>query len=610
MKTLIAFSIIATMKPFFKILHKIIRYQVWFAKRLPVLFTVAYIAIFLEAILPFATSYLFGKLLSELLFITNSQGSYHNLVSIFLLMIFVDIVLAISWKLDDFVRQRVYLEVSRLTTFDYVKKLSTLDLANFESNEFILKYNKAQGVPEHRLAEFTTNSLSMFYSLVQLVVAVLAILSFNTWFVIVVILTLIPSLIANIKFSRNIWGIWATKGDSKTRYYDINHYLTNRHYLNEIRIFSTGARLFDMLKDMYDMFLNEQRKALRSKLLIQISATLLETGGTAYVTYKLILSVIAKTIEIGTFTFISSSVGKLSSATNGLFRSLGNLYDQVLYIDDFEYIMNLKNEIVTLPNAYKLQYRTPKIEFRNVSFSYPGTDKKVFDNLNITINPGEDIALVGENGAGKTTFVKLLTRIYDVSSGEILIDGKNLKEIDLASWYTNLGALSQDFNSYALTVRENITLGGNDEVNSLAQEERIERAVKLADCKEIIEGLDKKYDQVLSKAYEGGTDLSGGQWQRIALARAFYRDPNVLILDEPTSGIDAMAEYQIFNNILTENNFKTTIIISHRFSTVRNADKIFVIDKGKIIESGSHADLMNMKGKYKEMFELQAKGYN
>ena len=245
----------------------------------------------------------------------------------------------------------------------------------------------------------------------------------------------------------------------------------------------------------------------------------------------------------------------------------------------------------------------PEIEFKNVSFSYPNSKKKVIKNLNLKVHSGENVALVGRNGAGKTTIVKLLCRFYDVTSGEILINGTNIKDVDLKDWYGYLGTLFQEFIKYDFTVKENICLGATNNFD----EKRMLQAAKQSGADSFIKDLPNKYDQLLGKQFEGGVDLSIGQWQKIAIARAFYESAPVLILDEPTSAIDSLAEEQIFATIKEESKDKTVIIISHRFATVKKADYIYVIDEGVIKEQGTHVQLDALGGLYKQMYTAQQK---
>jgi len=278
------------------------------------------------------------------------------------------------------------------------------------------------------------------------------------------------------------------------------------------------------------------------------------------------------------------------------------------YLEKYFEFMNLQKKINSPPQVVPIpkQPRPPLIEFKNVSFRYPNTSRYILRNFNLVINPGEKIAFVGENGAGKTTVIKLLLRFYDVSEGEVLINGVNIKNVDLNKWYALVGALFQDFIKYQFTFKENIYYGNKKENNNL---ELLKSAIKQSGADIFVKDLPDNYDQVVGKMFEGGIDLSGGQWQKLALARAFFKNAPILILDEPTSAIDAKAEYEIFERVQKLQKDKTVIIISHRFSTVRNADRILVLNGGKIIEEGNHTDLIKLSGLYAELFQLQAQGY-
>jgi ABC-type multidrug transport system fused ATPase/permease subunit len=285
--------------------------------------------------------------------------------------------------------------------------------------------------------------------------------------------------------------------------------------------------------------------------------------------------------------------------------NFGEMYEHNLYIDDYFEILELPAIIkeVEKPVVFgKIQ--PPKIEFKNVFFKYPN-GPNVLKDVSFVVEPGESIALVGANGAGKSTIIKLICRFYDATGGEILINGINIKNLKLANWYAHMGTLFQDFVHYYLTVRDNIILGDPEK-----QDDRLVlEAAKKADAYEFIQKLPKKFDQILGREYEDGEELSVGQWQKLAIARAFYQSSPLLILDEPTSAIDAEAEYEIFNNLEKEYKNKTLILVSHRFSTVRNANKIFVIEDGQIKESGTHKSLLKLDGKYARMFKAQAEGY-
>ena len=321
-----------------------------------------------------------------------------------------------------------------------------------------------------------------------------------------------------------------------------------------------------------------------------------------FVSFEIILG----KLEFGAFMTIRTLLLQLNSNITGLFSNIASASESIVNATDYMEFMKTPAP----PTGDIIINEIPKIEFRHVSFIYPRSRIKAVDNVSFVLNPGDSLAIVGENGAGKTTIIKLLIGAYQPSEGEILINDIPFKEINRTSYLNQIGALFQDYSRYEFaTIGENVWFG---DVTKPYSAGIIREALNLAG----LDGLEEKYanglNQILSKDLDSkySADLSGGQWQRLSIARAFFRSPNVLILDEPTSSIDAKSEYSIFKNILQKQQDKTTLIISHRFSTVRKAEKILVIDRGKIIESGTHEQLMAKNGVYKEMFEIQAEGYN
>ena len=318
-----------------------------------------------------------------------------------------------------------------------------------------------------------------------------------------------------------------------------------------------------------------------------------------------------KIISIGDFSLYSSQVVSFGSSVSRIANTFGGIYRNTLELEDYYELLDSKKALdytksIKYINNLKNSEKSFSVEFKNITFSYPESDKKVFDNFNLKINPGEKIAMVGINGAGKSTLIKLLLRFYDPQSGEVLINNINIKEIDLDQYYLQVGVLFQQFKKYEMTVKDNVWMGNVEEINNDAE---IKDALEESSAMEFVKDYPNKLGQMLGKIFKDGIEPSGGQWQKIALARAFFRNAELLILDEPTSSIDAKAESEIFEKVELLSKDKTVIIISHRFSTVRNADRIVVIDNGKILEQGSHEELISLRGKYAELFELQAKGY-
>jgi ATP-binding cassette subfamily B protein len=290
-----------------------------------------------------------------------------------------------------------------------------------------------------------------------------------------------------------------------------------------------------------------------------------------------------------------------------LVSGLAGISEQSLFIKDLFDFFDSKPAIVSKPDALPIPRPIKaRFEFENVSFSYPGSDKKVLSNVSFRFEPGEKIALVGENGAGKTTLVKLLARLYEPTEGRILLDGIDLRDYSVEELRHEIGVIFQDYMRYDMLAQENIGLG---RIEQLSDEIRIQNSAQKSLAAPVIAGLPKNYQQMLGRRFEGGVDLSIGQWQKIALARAYMRDAQILILDEPTASLDARAEYEVYQRFVELTAGKMAILISHRFSTVRMADRILVLEKGFVVEQGSHEELLALGGKYSELFELQAAGY-
>ena len=312
-------------------------------------------------------------------------------------------------------------------------------------------------------------------------------------------------------------------------------------------------------------------------------------------------------ITLGTLTFQMRALDTFSSSMQRMLTSITYLNELAIKMNDLVMLFEMEPAVGDGNERLPRLDTPPEIEFKNVSFKYPNSERYIFNNLNFKINSGEKVALVGHNGAGKTTIVKLIARIYQVTKGEILINGININTLSINDWHKNLGVLFQDYNFYShLTVKENIYIGRSAKK---VDDKKIIEAAKNADAYDFINEYKNKFDQVMSEKFEGGIRPSAGQQQKIAIARFFYRDAPLAIFDEPTAAVDAVSEYKIFNKIYRFFTNKTVIIISHRFSTVRNADRIIVIKKGKIVEEGSHDDLIKADGVYHSAYKLQAVGY-
>jgi len=568
-----------------------------------------YFSAAIGALVPLAASIIF-KLLIDYLQAAQSA----NLVTVPIIITFS----LSSWYLVTLIENLVYFgynqdyldflfryKLQNEITLKFHNKISNLDIAYFENPKTQDLITKTRDTMQWRLPDFLRTLSYFFRDVIGYLAAFLVLLPFGWWIPIVVTLVTLPRLYLKAKYGAIQWSIWGSGAPQARKLWYFNHLLQEPTAVREIRISQSGKVLLNKFKDIQNYLFELNKKPLDTYLKVSIIPPLLEVLAIILIAYKFLPSVISGVLTIGSFTLIISMLGQLSSRAANASARIGEFYENNLYLNHYFDLLSLPALIKISKKPVILKKSTPpKIEFRNVSFRYPG-GPKVLKDVSFTINSGESVAFVGHNGAGKTTIVKLLCRFYDVTEGEILINNVNIKKLSLSNWYKYLGTLFQQFVHYHFTVRENITLG--------APNKKDDRAIKEAAVKsgaaEFIEKLPKKYDQMLGRQFEEGEELSDGQWQKLAIARAFYGKPPVLILDEPTSSIDAEAEYEIFNNLRKQYQNKTLVLVSHRFSTVRNASKILVVDHGQIIERGSHKKLMKLDGKYAKMFTVQAKGY-
>jgi ATP-binding cassette, subfamily B, bacterial len=375
----------------------------------------------------------------------------------------------------------------------------------------------------------------------------------------------------------------------------------------ELKLFNLSNYLTERFKKHSQQIYDEDVALNRRRLLwTGLLAILAQLG--YYAAYVLsIYRTIAGDYTIGAFALITSAIMQAMSNIQQMFSTASGVADQALFLTDLLAFFDMKPRVQSKPNGL----RTPRpitrgFEFRNVSFVYPGTTRRVLNNFNFSLAPGERIALIGENGQGKTTVVKLITRLYDPSEGQILLDGVDLREYDLNDLHSEIGVIFQDFMRYEMTARENIAIGRVEKPH--AQDE-IEYAAEKSLANGVVAKLHGGYDQMLGRRFEGGVDLSGGEWQKMALARAYLRDAQLLILDEPTASLDARSEAEVFERFAELTYGKMALLISHRFSTVRMADRIVVLEGGKLVEEGTHSQLIGLGGRYASMFEMQASSY-
>lgn len=496
--------------------------------------------------------------------------------------------------------------VANKTSEDLIRHAATLDLFQFENPEF---YDKMERARRQTLGR--TVLMSQVLSQIQDTVSILflgaGLVVFNPWLILILVIAVIPSFLGESYFNQQSYSITRSWTPERRELDYLRYIGASDQTAKEIKLFN----LADFIADRFAVLSNDFYK-VNKKLSLQRAGwgSLLSMLGTLsyYGAYVFILSqAITGAITLGTLTFLSGSFSRMQGMLQGIMLRFSKIAEGALYLQDLFDFFEIKPEITSKqdPVPFPMPIQEGFI-FENVSFKYPDSKKWAIRNLSFQLRAGEKLALVGENGAGKTTLVKLLSRLYEPTEGRILLDGVDLKDYDMDQLRDNIGIIFQDYVRFQLNAAENIAVGN---INRVGDEAHIESAARKSLAHEVVDQLPDKYKQMLGRRFENGAELSGGQWQKIALARAYMRDAQLLILDEPTSALDARAEHEVFLRFSELIESKSAVLISHRFSTVRMADRILFLEHGQLLEIGTHHELLEQGGKYAELFRLQAKGY-
>lgn len=483
---------------------------------------------------------------------------------------------------------------------------ATLDLQHFEDPDFFDKMQRARRQTMGRVA-LMSQTLTMGEQTLTLASLLTALVAFNPWLLLILVVAILPSFLGETAYAGIAYS-FMFQWTPQRRELDYYRWVASEvEPAKEIKLFGLSDHFIGKYAELADAYVNENRRvathrAATGGILTSIS-TVAYYGAVGTIVYETVLGV----ITIGSLTFLMGTFQRSRSLISNILMSVARSYEQGLQLKDLFDFLDVTPTIANAENPLPLPQPVRQgFVFEDVGFRYPDADSWAIRNVSFEIRPEEAIALVGENGAGKTTIVKLLTRLYEPTEGRILLDGVPLAEYDLMELRGAIGVIFQDFFRYDLKAGENIAVG---RIEDLSDAERIVDSAEKSMAAPVIEQLDERYEQMLGRRFEGGANLSGGEWQKIALGRAYMRDAELLVLDEPTAALDARAEHQVFERFTELTSGKMAVVISHRFSTVRMADRILVLDGGRIIEDGSHGELLAVGGRYAELFNLQAEGY-
>jgi ATP-binding cassette subfamily B protein len=503
---------------------------------------------------------------------------------------------------------------SNAMSVELMEHAAKLDLAQFEDPEFYDHLERARRQTVGRIALLSL-LLSMSQDTLTLVTLAGALIAYNPWLLLLLAVAVIPSFLGETHFASLGYSL-LFRWTPERRQLDYLRYVgASDKTAKEVQMFGLAPWLTERYRDLSQRFYEENRDLSIRRGVVSALLSILGTIGyySAYVV--ILIRAVKGDITIGTLTFLAASFGRGRDVIQNILLSASNVYEQALYLRDLFVFLDMRPTIESAPNARPVP--TPihtGFVFEDVGFRYPGSERWAIRNVNFQLRPGERVALVGENGAGKTTITKLLARLYDPTEGRITLDGVDLKEYDLTSLRHAIGVIFQDFVRYDMRFDENIGVGEIEAVRADLDKRNgtpaaITSAAENSLASSLLPRFSQGYQQMLGRRFDDGVDLSGGEWQKIALARAYIRDAQVLILDEPTAALDARAEYEVFLRFSELVAGRMAILISHRFSTVRMADRIIVLRHGKVEEQGSHKELLANHGLYEELFTMQAAGY-
>ncbi|MEJ7901613.1 MAG: ABC transporter ATP-binding protein [Thermomicrobiales bacterium] len=564
----------------------------------------------LQSVVPVLQVWLAGQLIDQVVEGFEAGGGDEHIRSVVILAliqlgIFVgsSLLQAVGNVSQQLLQERLSIHV-QLQIMDHA---NTLDLADFENATYYDQLQQAQRESSRRPVQMVSQVFGLVRSVITFGTMIALLTSLSWWIAAAALLSPIPAFISDSRYGWQGFGMMRRQSPVRRAMSYLTTLMTTDRYAKEVKLFTAGDHFIERYRTVSESYYQDTKQLLVRRYFAGFgwgSLTTLASSGTFL--YVAVLAIRGQ-VTLGALTVYTQAASQVQGAFQGILGGVQGIYENGLYLSTLYELLEREPHISAPANPVPMERPfTQGIEFRNVSYHYPDRDTPALTDVSFTIEPGETIALVGQNGAGKSTIVKLLGRLYDPDEGQILVNGVDLRDYDPVDLREQIGVMFQDYATYQFSAADNIGIGNVDRIGDMAA---IRDAADRAGADSVIAKLPAGYATALGKWFEGGHQLSGGEWQKVALARAFMRDAQIMILDEPTAALDARAEHELFSRIKELTEGRIALYISHRFSTARMADRIFVLEHGRLIEQGTHDELMLHSGQYADLFELQAASY-
>ena len=538
---------------------------------------------------------------------TPSFSSFNAIVFLALLQLAIFMVISLLGTIRNIAQQLLQNSVTMTIQLMVMEKAAGLDLAFYEDPASYDLLRRAQNDSVSRPVMMISTAFGLLQTLLTFLTMIALLLAVSPLLAVIALISPIPAFVADTRYGWRGYNIarWGSRLLRRMNY--LVTLVTTDSFAKEVKLFGLGGYFIERYRLIAEAFYNSQTRQVSRRYSVGYLWGILSTLVTSATYLYVALQAILGRLTLGDLTLYTTAAQSVQNSIQGILGGFSGMYEHNLYLSNLFELMETTSALPTRANPVPVPNPVRgEITFDHVSFAYPGASENALNDLSFTVSPGETIAIVGRNGAGKTTLFKLICRLYDPSNGRILIDGIDIRDYDPPELRAQIGGMFQDYVTYQATAAENIGLGS---LADLADRDAIRSASRQAGSDQLIAGLPQGYDTALGKWFDAGVNLSGGEWQKVALARAFMRDARILLLDEPTSALDAQAEYELFERIHSLTRGRTAVYISHRFSTVRRADRIIFLEHGRLVEQGTHEQLMRLNGRYARLFRLQASAY-